>query len=85
MIFIYALLWYGTSSNTLAILFVRPQMKYFNLSPLQSDDELDEAIDLVDLMLDLELDQTESVFLDEISDLVWEYEHEHYPMLGVDE
>jgi len=60
-------------------------MKYFNLCPLQSDFELDEAIDIVDLMIDLDLDRTESRFLDELSDLVWEYEEIHYPMLGAED
>jgi antitoxin component HigA of HigAB toxin-antitoxin module len=56
-------------------------MKYFNLHPLQSDEELDEAIDVIDILLDLDLDQAEDEFLNEISDLVWEYEEEHYPIL----
>jgi len=61
-------------------------MKYFELTPLQSDDELDEAIEVVDLLIDMEpLDPAEEVFLDEISDLVWTYEEIHYPMLGADE
>jgi antitoxin component HigA of HigAB toxin-antitoxin module len=59
-------------------------MKYFNLRPLQSDEEFYEAVDLIDTLLDLEpLDQTEDEFLNELSDLVWEYEN--HPMLGADE
>jgi antitoxin component HigA of HigAB toxin-antitoxin module len=56
-------------------------MKYFELDPLQSDDELDDAIEVVDRLIDAEpLDRTEEEFLDEFSDLVWEYEEIHYPM-----
>ena len=59
-------------------------MKYFELDPIQSDDDLDAAIDVVGMLLE-PLDRTEYVFLDEISDFVWEYEEEHYPMLGAEE
>ena len=57
-------------------------MKYFELDPLQSDDDLMDAIEVVDLE---PLDPAEYVFLDELSDLIWEYEEGHYPMLGADE
>jgi hypothetical protein len=61
-------------------------MKYFELDPLQSDDELDDAIEVVDLLIDMEpLDRTEGEFLNELSDLVWEYEEIHYPMLGAED
>ena len=61
-------------------------MKYFELAPLQSDDELDDALEVVDLLIDMEpLDLIEAIYLDEFSDRVWEYEEHHYPMLGADE
>jgi len=61
-------------------------MKYFELDPLQSDDELCDAIEVVELLIDMEpLDRTEEICLDELSDLVWEYEEIHFPMLGADE
>jgi len=61
-------------------------VKYFELDPLQSDDELDDALEVVELLIDMEpLDPAEYVFLDEISDLVWTYEEIWYPMLGADE
>jgi len=61
-------------------------VKYFELDPLQSDDELDDALEVVELLIDMEpLDPAEYVFLDEISDLVWTYGEIWYPMLGADE
>jgi len=61
-------------------------MKYFELIPLQSDDELMDALEVVELLIDMEpLDRTEYMFLDELSDLIWTYEEHHYPMLGADE
>ncbi len=61
-------------------------MKYFELDPLQSDDELMDALEVVEMLIDMEpLDRAEYIFLDEISDFVWEYEEIWYPMLGADE
>lgn len=60
-------------------------MKYFELDPLQSDDDLDDALEVVDWLIDMELDPAEYVFLDEISDLVCEFEELWYPMLGAEE
>jgi antitoxin component HigA of HigAB toxin-antitoxin module len=58
-------------------------MKYFQLPVIQSDDDLDVAIDQIDTLIDMEpLDRTEGEFLNELSDIVWEYEEIHYPMLG---
>lgn len=61
-------------------------MKYFELTPLQSDDDLDDALEVVEMLIDMgPLDPAEEVFLDEISDLVCEYEGIWYPMAGEDE
>ncbi len=61
-------------------------MKYFELDSLQSDDDLCDALEVVDQLIDMEpLDRTEEVFLDELSDRVWGYEEIHYPMLGAEE
>jgi len=60
-------------------------MKYYELEPIQSREELDEAIEIIDLMLDLDLDPAEAGFLDALSDVVWQYEEIHFPMLGADE
>jgi antitoxin component HigA of HigAB toxin-antitoxin module len=61
-------------------------MKYFELDPLQSDDELMDALEVVELLIDMEpLDRAEGAYLDKLSDLVCEYEEHHYPMLGAED
>lgn len=51
------------------------------LRPLQSEDELDRAIEMVDRLLDRpELTSDESDYLDALSDIIWTYEEEHDPI-----
>jgi HTH-type transcriptional regulator/antitoxin HigA len=53
----------------------------FPLRPIRSDQELDQAIHVVDSLIDRErLRRKETDYLDILSDLVERYEIEHYPI-----
>jgi HTH-type transcriptional regulator / antitoxin HigA len=53
----------------------------FFLRPINSDEELDMAIDVINSLLDQEtLDQGEADYLDVLGDLVEKYETEHHPI-----
>lgn len=47
----------------------------FPLRPIGDDQELDEAIKLIDELLDRQLDEYEQWYLDVLSDIVEKYEH----------
>lgn len=59
-------------------------VKAFPLRPLGSDNELDEAIAMIDSLLDRDdLAADEEDYLDVLSDQVERYEREHHPMPAV--
>lgn len=59
-------------------------MSYFQLPLIQSDDDLDVATDQINTLIDMEpLDRTEEEFLNELSDLSWEYEEITLVLFGV--
>lgn len=57
---------------------------YYQLPPLQCEEEYTEALAVIDALLDLahpdDLEPYEEEFLDALSDTVWNYEQIHYPM-----
>ena len=59
-------------------------IRQFPLRPIRSDDELDQAIAMIDSLLDREsLDPAEEDYLEVLSDLVERYETERYPISSV--
>jgi len=59
-------------------------IRQFPLRPIRSDDELDQAIGIIDSLLDREsLDLAEEDYLEVLSDLVERYETEVYPIPAV--
>ena len=56
-------------------------IRAFSLRPIRSEDELDEAIRVIDSLLDREhLEDSEQDYLDVLSDLVERYEANNHPM-----
>jgi HTH-type transcriptional regulator/antitoxin HigA len=66
--------------------------RYFNLvnmhplRPIRSDDDLDQAVAMIDSLIDRdELDPSEADYLDVLSGLVEKYEAENHPLAAVSE
>ncbi len=56
-------------------------IRRFPLRPIRSDDELDQAIEVVDELIDRDdLDPSEKDYLDVLSDLIERYESEIHPI-----
>jgi antitoxin component HigA of HigAB toxin-antitoxin module len=54
---------------------------YYQLPPVQSEEEYLKALAVIDLLLDIgDPEPYEEEFLDALSDRVWNYEQIHYPM-----
>jgi HTH-type transcriptional regulator/antitoxin HigA len=58
-------------------------VQQFPLTHIRSGEHLDEALEVIDQLLRLELDRGSQEYLDALSDLVEAYENEHHPMPAV--